>query len=247
MPEAMADASRQVEHVELARVPQLRDLGVDRTVEVGEVSLHLFGAEEVVRERAPLGEELVRHLAHEHPIVGESLARVALGDRVERGEANLAEGEEIGDSPGLDHERVAEPSPRFAQCDHRVGNRGRIPRQLEPGARRARIDGTHPGSLSAAPAPGKPVPRSQPRAVRSFAADGTIFRRRGGRSTSRARSSSLCRPAIPTRPGSGPEGTPMTDAPISSGTGTADDPWRLKTPPLSSDYTMHRDTATAPR
>ncbi len=30
--------------------------------------------------------------------------------------------------------------------------------------------------------------------------------------------------------------------PISSGRGTADDPWRLKTPPLSSDYTMHRDT-----
>jgi hypothetical protein len=28
---------------------------------------------------------------------------------------------------------------------------------------------------------------------------------------------------------------------ISSGTGTRDDPWRLKTPPLSSDYTLHRD------
>ncbi len=34
----------------------------------------------------------------------------------------------------------------------------------------------------------------------------------------------------------------MGDAPISSGSGTADDPWRLKTPPLSSDYTMHRAT-----
>ena len=34
----------------------------------------------------------------------------------------------------------------------------------------------------------------------------------------------------------------MTDAPISSGSGTAADPWCLKTPPLSSDYTMHRDT-----
>jgi hypothetical protein len=30
--------------------------------------------------------------------------------------------------------------------------------------------------------------------------------------------------------------------PISSGTGTKDDPWKLKTPPLSADYTMHRDT-----
>ena len=27
-----------------------------------------------------------------------------------------------------------------------------------------------------------------------------------------------------------------------SGAGTKADPWRLKTPPLSSDYTMHRDT-----
>ena len=33
----------------------------------------------------------------------------------------------------------------------------------------------------------------------------------------------------------------MTDTPISSGSGTAGDPWRLQTPPLSSDYTMHRD------
>jgi hypothetical protein len=34
----------------------------------------------------------------------------------------------------------------------------------------------------------------------------------------------------------------MTDAPISSGSGTTDDPWQLKTPPLGADYTMHRDT-----
>lgn len=32
----------------------------------------------------------------------------------------------------------------------------------------------------------------------------------------------------------------MTE-PISSGSGTKEDPWRLKTPPLSSDYTLHRD------
>ena len=34
----------------------------------------------------------------------------------------------------------------------------------------------------------------------------------------------------------------MSSEPISSGTGTADDPWRLTTPPLSSEYTLHRDT-----
>ena len=32
----------------------------------------------------------------------------------------------------------------------------------------------------------------------------------------------------------------MTDD-ISGGSGTKDDPWRLKTPPLTSDYTLHRD------
>lgn len=31
-----------------------------------------------------------------------------------------------------------------------------------------------------------------------------------------------------------------------SGTGTADDPWRLKTPPRSSEYTIHRDDASDP-
>lgn len=33
----------------------------------------------------------------------------------------------------------------------------------------------------------------------------------------------------------------MSDEPISSGSGTPDDPWRLQTPPLSSTYMMHRD------
>jgi len=34
----------------------------------------------------------------------------------------------------------------------------------------------------------------------------------------------------------------MSDEPISAGEGTSEDPWRLKTPPLSSEYTIHRDT-----
>jgi hypothetical protein len=34
----------------------------------------------------------------------------------------------------------------------------------------------------------------------------------------------------------------MTDEPISSGAGTAADPWKLKTPPLSSSYEMYRST-----
>ena len=31
-----------------------------------------------------------------------------------------------------------------------------------------------------------------------------------------------------------------------SGTGTADDPWRLRTPPLSSEYTIYRDDESEP-
>ena len=31
-----------------------------------------------------------------------------------------------------------------------------------------------------------------------------------------------------------------------NGSGTKDDPWRLKTPPLTSDYTMHRDEGSDP-
>jgi len=31
-----------------------------------------------------------------------------------------------------------------------------------------------------------------------------------------------------------------------SGSGTADDPWRLTTPPGTSDYTIHRDDAAEP-
>lgn len=31
-----------------------------------------------------------------------------------------------------------------------------------------------------------------------------------------------------------------------SGAGTKDDPWRLKTPPLTSEYTLYRDDAAAP-
>jgi hypothetical protein len=31
-----------------------------------------------------------------------------------------------------------------------------------------------------------------------------------------------------------------------SGSGTPDDPWRLKTPPLSSDYTIYRDDSADP-
>jgi hypothetical protein len=39
---------------------------------------------------------------------------------------------------------------------------------------------------------------------------------------------------------------PMTDTTNSAGAGTRDDPWRLTTPPGTSDYTMYRDESTDP-
>jgi hypothetical protein len=33
---------------------------------------------------------------------------------------------------------------------------------------------------------------------------------------------------------------------MATGTGTKDDPWQLKTPPLTSEYTMYRDDAADP-
>jgi hypothetical protein len=39
---------------------------------------------------------------------------------------------------------------------------------------------------------------------------------------------------------------PMTDITNAAGTGTRDDPWRLTTPPGTSDYTMYRDESTDP-
>jgi hypothetical protein len=34
----------------------------------------------------------------------------------------------------------------------------------------------------------------------------------------------------------------MTSETISSGTGTPEDPWKLRTPPLSSEYKLHKET-----
>jgi hypothetical protein len=33
---------------------------------------------------------------------------------------------------------------------------------------------------------------------------------------------------------------------VTQGSGTADDPWNLKTPPLSGDYTIYRDESVSP-
>src|SRR5205814_9781923 len=120
-PEPMSDAAREVEHIERSDVTQVLDLSVDRPVEVAEITLNLLGTEQVVRERAALHEELVGQLAHEHAVVGKTLARNPFLDRIERAEPNLAEGEKVGDTSGLHGEGVTELPARVGEPDDRIG------------------------------------------------------------------------------------------------------------------------------
>ena len=85
--ETMPDAACEPEGVERPCCAELGELEVERVIEVPEVGLHVLRAEQIVRERADSGEQLLGQLAHEHAVVGESLARVALGHRVERAQA----------------------------------------------------------------------------------------------------------------------------------------------------------------
>ena len=87
-PEPMTDAAGEPERVERALGSQLGELEIERVVEVAEVGLDVLGAEQVVGDRAHAGEQLVGKLAHEHAVVGEALARVAFGQRVERAGAS---------------------------------------------------------------------------------------------------------------------------------------------------------------
>ena len=104
----MTDAAGEAERVDRAVRPQLGELEVERVVEVAEIRLDVLGAEEIVRQRAHAGEQLLGELAHEHAVVGEALARVALGERVERAQRVGREHEQVPVAARLDLERVAE-------------------------------------------------------------------------------------------------------------------------------------------
>ena len=82
--EPVADAAGEAERVDRARVAELGELEIERVIEVAEIGLDVLGAEQVVRHRAHAREQLLGQLAHEHAVVGDALARVALGQRVER-------------------------------------------------------------------------------------------------------------------------------------------------------------------
>ena len=106
--EPVADPPGEAERVDRARGAELGQLEIERVVEVAEIRLDVLGAEEVVRERAHAGEQLLGQLAHEHAVVGEALARVALGERVERAQRLGREHEEVAIAARHDLERVAE-------------------------------------------------------------------------------------------------------------------------------------------
>ena len=149
-------------------VAELVDLPVDRGVEVPEVPLDVLGAEQVVRERAPIREQLLRQLAQEHPVVGETLARDRLR-AARRARAPPRARTRTGTGRArVDDERVAELGPRRAQArrpdpvpsasshgsaNPATGGTGSIARRrLQPrpdatgDARRRRRGGTAPAS-----------------------------------------------------------------------------------------------------
>ena len=153
-----------------------------------EIRLHVLGAEEVVRERAHAREQLLRELAHEHAVVGDALARVALGERVERAQRVGGEHEEVPVAAGHDLERVAELGRAPRQRADRIGHLGIVPGKRERGARRR-------GRDRHASATGSTGPR--PRAAGGNAAGTRGSRRRSARAAGRARRRSRSRSPRP--------------------------------------------------
>ena len=128
--EPVPDPAGEAERVDSAGSPELGQLEIQRVVEMAEVRLDVLGAEQVVGERAHTGEQLLGELAHEHAVIGEALARIALRERVERAQRL-----------GREHEQVAIPARRDLE---RVAELGARPRE------RARPDRSHPDRPTAA-------------------------------------------------------------------------------------------------
>ncbi|OLE19737.1 MAG: hypothetical protein AUI36_35420 [Cyanobacteria bacterium 13_1_40CM_2_61_4] len=106
-----------------------------------EVALDLLVAVELVRVGAAAGEDLLGQLPEEHAAVGQSLARLALRQGVERAHARGREQEEVARVAAVDDERVPVTSTgRGQRCD-RVGRSfARIPRQRDGGDGRQGLD-----------------------------------------------------------------------------------------------------------
>jgi hypothetical protein len=81
--------------------------------EIGQIRGDVAAPEQRAGQSSPAVEDLVGKLAPQHQIIGESLARDLLGQRVKRLDSHRREREQIVVFPALHDERVAVPGARF--------------------------------------------------------------------------------------------------------------------------------------
>ena len=117
-------------------------------IEVAEVRLHLLRAEEVVGHRADAGEQLLGQLAYQHAVVGDALARGALGQRVERAECLGREHEQVVIASRNDVEGVAELGAGPRECSDRILGAIVVPGERDLCARRRGRDRHAPRRLT---------------------------------------------------------------------------------------------------
>jgi hypothetical protein len=137
----MRDPARQPEDVDGSRPAELGDRRVECPFDVREVVRDVVPAEELVGQRAPAGEQFVGDLAPQHAPVGDALARLLFGERVEGRDAGRREREEVAIVAAVDDEGVADLRARVCERRDRVGH-GDVPRQSDgAGDRWHRLDG----------------------------------------------------------------------------------------------------------
>ena len=136
---AVSEPAGEREHVDHALVAELVERDVDGGVELGEIGAHVVAPEQLVGHRAPAVEQLVGQLAPQHHPVGDALARVGFGERVEAAHPDGREQEQRALLGPVDHEGVAARGARRGQGGDGIGELA-VPRQRGVGDRRQRID-----------------------------------------------------------------------------------------------------------
>ena len=131
----VAEAPGQREGIDHSLVAEFENGVVQGPVDVGQEPGHVVAPEQLVGERPPPHEELVGKLAPQHPPVGHPLARLVLGKRVEGGDADRGEGEEVAVVPAVDDEGVAQLAPGIGERADRIWRRG-VPGQGALGGHR---------------------------------------------------------------------------------------------------------------
>ena len=117
---AMAEAPRQREDVNRARSAHLGERDRHRCVELSQIGSHVLATEQLVHDGASTVEQLLGQLAHDHHPVGDSLARVRLGQLVETLDALRRKEEQGALRRAFDDERVTVGGPCRSDCGNRV-------------------------------------------------------------------------------------------------------------------------------